>query len=67
MSGKTERAVDWGKPGGDKTIITLTTTDNSEKAAAKIADAVRWLQQEYPGAEIQVHGLDGRSWEVVKP
>lgn len=60
------RAVDWGKmPPSGKQIITLTV-DNTEKAAAKIADAIRWLQAEYPGAEIQVKGLDGRTWEAVK-
>lgn len=62
--GAVHHGIDWGKMGGDRTIITLTVTDGP-KAAAKIADAIKWLQAEYPGCEIQVRGLDGRGWEKV--
>lgn len=60
--GAVHHGIDWGKPGGDKTVITLSVTDGP-KAQAKIADAIKWLEARYPGAEIQVRSLDGRSWE----
>lgn len=67
------RAVDWGKCGGvdpasgdDKTVIVLTP-GVGEKAAAKVADAIRYLQAEYPGAVIHVRGLDGQTVQRIEP
>lgn len=47
-------AINWGKLGGDKTVISLTVGDPHHSAAA-IADAVKFIQEEYPGAEIHVN------------
>lgn len=51
------QAVDWGKAGG-KSLIVLTVSPGTH-TKTKINDAIAWLKKEYPGAEIQVRGLEG--------